>query len=411
MSKVRIPINPMQVGRVGAYSMYVRKGEQIVRQRRNSSNYGESAMRSYAQQERRARWGNLVSCFKAMKSWQPKAWESAAGGRTDYNEFMSANANTTPVYLTKDMIANGCAVMDAFVVSKGSLAPIDGEWSTPDNAFTTNIVLSITPGASTTIGALSRNIIDNNGNFINGDNIAYICFLQQLDSRGYPYLRSVYTELTLDTASEALLSSTAFGALVRDVATQNLYLGAPSVEGWTFTAAVAIHTRRSSSLLVSTQRVSVADAEFVGAFTDEASKQAAIDSYGVSSAVPLEPGEGGGSEDTRLTSFVTTISGNGSESVYSQIYNLKPGTYRVVATPNRWDIGELSGDTWVLTVQGRATASAGSVNLQGIPASNFDEGGVIAPFEIAISEQHQFVDIVLRAAVGTDVSVSMRRVS
>mgnify|MGYP003482862565 CR=1 FL=1 len=55
MAKARVSTNPMYPGGAGGYSFYVRKSEQIVRQRKNNSNYGESASRTAAQMERRGR--------------------------------------------------------------------------------------------------------------------------------------------------------------------------------------------------------------------------------------------------------------------------------------------------------------------------------------------------------------------
>ena len=124
MAKARVSINPLYTGGAGGYSFYVRKDEQIVRQRKNNSNYGETASRSLAQQVRRVKWANLVNVFKACKEWIPKAYESKQGKRTDYNEFMSVNIGSARVCLTKDQAANGCAVVDAFQISKGSLPPI-----------------------------------------------------------------------------------------------------------------------------------------------------------------------------------------------------------------------------------------------------------------------------------------------
>lgn len=289
MAKVRIPINPLQVGRVGAYTMYVREGEQIVRQRKNSSNYGESASRTLAQTTRRARWGNLVNSFKAMKFWQPKAWEGLKPGVTDYNAFMSANINSTPIYLTKDMVANGCAVMDNFVLSKGSLIPIDGGWDSADNAFTTAIVTTAAVSATTTVAQLSADIINNNAGFLDGDNIAYIRFYQQFDDRGYPYLRSVYEELTLDLSSAALLSTKGIYPLISAQTPANLFLLIPAMTGWDAVGAIAIHTRKGSGLQVSTQQMVVTNTTYIDAFSSESARTAAIDSYGVDADVPLEP--------------------------------------------------------------------------------------------------------------------------
>ena len=279
----------MQVGKVGAYSMYVRKGEQIVRQRQNSSNYGDDASRTSNQQERRARWGNIVNVFKALKSWQPKAWETAVDGRTDYNEFMSKNINSSPVFLTKDMCANGCAVMASYQVSQGSLAPVEVEYDDADGVFVTSIATTAAHTPSATLGQVSADIISSNPEFVNGDNIAIIFFSQQVDGRGYPYLRSRYFEITLDTSSEQPLSANPVHEFIDLTNTTNLAFTLPQLSDWTDVGIAVIHTRKASGLAVSTQRVVMCSASILNDFSTADAATAAIESYGVSSEVPLEP--------------------------------------------------------------------------------------------------------------------------
>lgn len=279
----------MQVGKVGAYTMYVRKGEQIVRQRKNSSNYGSEASRTNPQQIRRAKWGNIVNTFKMMKDWQPKAWETAVGGKTDYNEFVSKNINSSGIYLTKDMCANGCAVLSAFMVSQGSIAPIGLEWSAVDSVFDTHITLSDAPGPNKTVGTVSADIIAQNPEFKNGDNLGIIFYSQQLDEREYPYLRSRYYEITLDTESTQQLSANPVYELIDLTNTGSLCFINPQLANWTDVGMVVIHTRKGSGLQVSTQKVVMCSDEFTQLFDTEAAMNAAIASYGQDNEVPLDP--------------------------------------------------------------------------------------------------------------------------
>lgn len=279
----------MQVGKVGAYTMYVRKGEQIVRQRKNSSNYGSEASRSNPQQIRRAKWGNIVNTFKMMKDWQPKAWETAVGGKTDYNEFVSKNINSSGIYLTKDMCANGCAVLSAFMVSQGSIAPVGLEWSSVDSVFDTHITLSDAPLPSKTVGTVSADIIAQNPEFRNGDNLGIIFYSQQLDERGYPYLRSRYYEITLDTGSTQRLDANPVFELIDLTNTGSLCFVNPQFPNWTDVGMVVIHTRKGSGLQVSTQKVVLCSDEFTQLFDTEAAMNAAIASYGQDNEVPLDP--------------------------------------------------------------------------------------------------------------------------
>lgn len=279
----------MQVGKVGAYTMYVRKGEQIVRQRKNSSNYGSEASRTNPQQIRRAKWGNIVNTFKIMKDWQPKAWETAIGGKTDYNEFVGRNINSSGIYLTKDMCANGCAVLSAFMVSQGSIAPISLEWSSVDSVFDTHITLSEAAGPNKTVGTVSADIIAQNPEFRNGDNLGIIFYSQQLDERGYPYLRSRYYEITLDTESTQQLSANPVYDLIDLTETGSLCFVNPQLPNWTDVGMVVIHTRKGNGLQVSTQKVVMCSDEFTQLFDTEAAMNAAIASYGQDNEVPLDP--------------------------------------------------------------------------------------------------------------------------
>lgn len=279
----------MQVGKVGAYTMYVRKGEQIVRQRKNSSNYGSEASRTNPQQVRRAKWGNIVNTFKIMKDWQPKAWETAVGGKTDYNEFVGRNINSSGIYLTKDMCANGCAVLSAFMVSQGSIAPIGLEWSSVDSVFDTHITLSTAVGPNKTVGTVSADIITQNPEFRNGDNLGIIFYSQQLDEREYPYLRSRYYEITLDTESTQQLSANPVYDLIDLTESGSLCFVNPQLPNWTDVGMVVIHTRKGNGLQVSTQKVVMCSDQFTQLFDTEAAMNAAIASYGQDNEVPLDP--------------------------------------------------------------------------------------------------------------------------
>lgn len=293
MSKVRIPINPMQVGRVGAYSMYVRAGEQIVRQRKNSSNYGPEASRTESQMSRRVCWANLVDFYKACKSWMPKAFETKSAGQTDYNKFMQLNINSARVFLTKDMAANGCAVPDKFMVSQGSLAPLTITAGNLNIGTRAGIILDTAITSSRTIGNISADILRNNPHFQNGDNIAYINFTCALDSRGYPYTGSIYNEFTIDTGNTSQWGQNSISNVLE---TQNdgtndvLSPKATWFTGKEIVADVWIHTRKvGGSLQVSTQQLFIWDDTDLQQFSTQGALQAAIDSYGVDTEVPLDP--------------------------------------------------------------------------------------------------------------------------
>lgn len=291
MSKVRIPINPKQVGKVGAYSMYVRDGEQIVRQRQNASNYGEEASRTLAQQTRRVKWSNLVSLFKFMSDWQPRAYENLNKGQTDYNKFMSLNINSATVALTKQQSADGAAVVAPVIVSQGSLVSpgalgegslsisLDMIWGTSGTA------------AFASIGELSEAIVQNNAGWQDGDNLAAVYFLNWLDIQGTPRCSTVYAELTLDKTNTSALSTNNLASRMTFTSGGQGIDIAPNASdqndcvGW-----AVIHTRRDSGTLkVSTERIVMVNEDILSTFVTQAQLDAAIASYGLSTEVPLEP--------------------------------------------------------------------------------------------------------------------------
>lgn len=295
MAKSRVSINPLYKGGAGGYTFYVRGGEQVVRQRKNNSNYGDTASRTMPQMLRRIRWGNLVNCYKAIASWQKKAYDSKVAGQTDYNIFMQLNINRVTVGETKEMCEGGCAVFEGYQVSRGSLAPINLSYdsSVPQYVSGINITQAIT--TTTTIGQLSTDILANNPEFLPGDNIAIVIIRNYEAPRvEWPFASSVYAEVTLDTANTALLSSIPLvGERLEIAATNKLSLlaaDAPDDSPLHEVGAVMIHTRKAANMLkVSSQSIVMADESIIGDFSGSAWDETCINSYGITEDAPLEP--------------------------------------------------------------------------------------------------------------------------
>lgn len=279
----------MQVGKVGAYSMYVRRGEQVVRQRKNSSNYGAEASRSISQQSRRILWSNLVNFYRVNMSWMQKAFESLKAGQTIYNRFMQLNIDQSQVALTKQEAFAGACLCDAFTVSDGKLPAIryaaTSEGITPVYINTGDIA-SIT---GVTLGQLSAAIIEYNTYFQNGDNIAWVFFVQNYFVGDVPRVVPNYMEITLDTESTTPLSDIpAFGFEWVTISNRKLAANSPTDTG-DYAGFVCIHTRRSNGLMVSPQKIFMTDTTLRDQFSSDAQQRAAIDSYGVDAEVPLQP--------------------------------------------------------------------------------------------------------------------------
>lgn len=285
----------MYTGGAGGYSFYVRKGEQVIRQRKNNSNYGSGASRTYAQMIRRIKWGNLVNVFKAMKSWQPKAYDSKKQGQTDYNIFMQLNINRATAALTREMCLSGCAVIEPCQVSRGSLPPIALTLAGSGNQYVSDIVISNAIQGSTTVGQLSADILANNPQFQEGDNLAFCFFYNWKDSRvEWPFVSTRYTEITLDTNSATVINS--IPALDNRLSKST---GGNLQASWSVgtplspnneVGMVLIHTRKSASMLaVSSQEIVTNGNSILSSFVGNTWYQTCIDTYGLTDEVPLDP--------------------------------------------------------------------------------------------------------------------------
>lgn len=304
MAKSRVSTNPLYRGGAGGYSFYVRGGEQVIRQRRNNSNYGETASRSRAQMVRRVKWGNLVNEFRAMKSWQPKAYDSKLAGQTDYNIFMKLNINRAAVALTKEMSEAGCCVVDAYQVSRGSIPPIALSWDNGADLYISSIVLTEAITNSTTIGALATDIIANNPQFVDKDNLAIIKYENWEEPRvEWPYARTTYAEITLDKSSTSLVKD--IPEIGSNLSKSSGNYLAISPKGAVEVGCVAIHTRKDAqTLFVSSQEVVMNSDTLIQKYTGADWTEQCILTYGLDQNVPLDPNFNGG--------VITQVTANGS---------------------------------------------------------------------------------------------------
>ena len=388
MAKSRVSINPLYTGGAGGYSFYVRGGEQVVRQRRNNSNYGESASRSYAQMIRRIMWGNLVNIFKSIKSWQPKAYDSKAVGVTDYNMFMKLNVNRATVGTSKQANEQGMAVWENYQVSNGSLPAINYTLDTSGHLYVTdiNVTTAITPAM--TVGEFAAELIANNPRFKAGDNIAFIIVKNhQYIGVEYPYAYSEYYEITLDvTSTKSLADVAVIGALLTENAQDKLCVSYPAGEGGSgpvIQGIAIIHTRKvSGTLQVSSQSVLMTSDSFIQQYSGEEWYQHCIESYGIDTEVPLDPNFNQG-VITRVTANgaalanAATLSGSQVIRVYGN--SLYGQGYRFVH--NGVDYTPLSStdeyDEFILTANGSYV-----IYIGGQVFLSFSVTGVTIPTEL-----------------------------
>lgn len=291
MAKVRNSANTLRKGRIGENTWYVRNGEQIVRQSRNNSNYGDEARRTELQQARRARWGNLVNFYKACKFWMPKAYETKASNQSDYNKFMQLNVNSTPVYLTKEQVEVGGSVVAPYIISQGSLTPVVVSAAAGSDLAQFLLPIRYHFEGDTTVAQLSQVLLSEGSGWAVGDNFAFVWFSNAVDENGIPRVYTEYTEFTINPNDNTPLTD--LGIIVmNDQAISNALIGATSDAYNNAIASTIIHTRVvDGSLKVSTQSVVMLKDTVLSQFTSDAARLAAIASLGVDSDVPLYPGD------------------------------------------------------------------------------------------------------------------------
>ena len=388
MAKSRVSINPLYTGGAGGYSFYVRSGEQVVRQRRNNSNYGESASRSYPQMIRRIMWGNLVNVYKTIKSWQQKAYDSKLVGQTDYNMFMKLNINRATCGTTKQANQQGMAVWENYQVSNGSLPAINYTLDTVGHLYVTDINVSEAITPAMTVGEFATNLIANNPRFKAGDNLAFIlCKNHQYIAIDFPVAYSEYYEITLDVESTKPLSDVAvIGAKLTENAQDKLCVTYPADEGGigpVIQGIAIIHTRKvSGTLQVSSQSVLMTSDHFIQRYSGETWYQHCIESYGIDTEVPLDPNFNSGviskvTANGAIIANAVTLSGSQTVRVYGQ--SLYGQGYRFVY--NGIDYTPLDStdeyDEYVLTANGSYVIYVGNQVYM-----SFTVSGIAIPSEL-----------------------------
>lgn len=290
MAKIRVSTNPLYKGGAGGYSFYVRNSEQVVRQRKNNSNYGETASRTYPQMVRRVKWSNLVNMYKVFRAWMPKAFETKNPGQTDYNAFMSLNANTVTAALTKDMSLGDNCVIEGVQISRGTLPAVGLVASPSLQAYKSDIVITEEPDSSTTVADISADILAHNPSFLEGDNIAFIKFANYKEPRvEWPVANSYYAELTLSLTDSRLLSAVPGMSGMINKTTDNYIIVPETVTNEV--GATIIHTRKvSNSLAVSTQSIEMISESLITEYSGEAWVMTCIETYGLDTTVLLDPG-------------------------------------------------------------------------------------------------------------------------
>ena len=159
-----------------------------------------------AQMGQRVKWSNLVAFYRANAGWMPKAFENKKATQSDYNKFMSLNASSSRIYLTKEQARQGACVLDSYRVSDGTLQPVDIFPSAKN--WVTNIYLTGLDklDATTTVAAFSTALLASNAGLRSGDQLSFIRVTQLFNNTtDIPYIQVRAYEMLINEQESGLV--------------------------------------------------------------------------------------------------------------------------------------------------------------------------------------------------------------
>lgn len=226
----------------------------------------------------RVKMRNIQNIYAALKESLRGNFQDKTGRQTDYSRFQGVNMQKPAVYLNKNEVAMKAQVVAPYIVSFGTLVPIDYELK--DNSLVTNISLgNLSITLDTTVSEIALAIVKNNDGWEYDDCLEFMAVKQSEGKT--PTAKCCFTHLSLDRNDTSKLSD----ALIVRNASQ-IELGS-SAEGFlqmnvSDNGGFAVIRKRMASkgLMTSTQELAINNPLF-DQYHSEKSKQKAMDSYGV----------------------------------------------------------------------------------------------------------------------------------
>lgn len=287
MAKVRVVSNPLRTGRVGADTFYITKGQQIVRPSRNVSNYGETARRSEAQQQRRVKWANLVSIYKNSKLFMSRAFETKKPNQTDYNKFMSINMPYSQVSLTKEEAEQGACVIEPITISMGSLQALNLYIN--DRLLRTGLLCTTIDMEHETVNALTSELLEYNPWLKEGMQISFIKWEQVVEGAIPRVYMSAY-ELTLDTLDDRILKDVLPSGLLTNSGDQMAF--SVGVSGNGGATALLSYSADGKGIRTSTQKILLyGSGDLYNEYSSSQASARARESYGEDTEHFLDSGD------------------------------------------------------------------------------------------------------------------------
>lgn len=243
-----------------------------------------------AQMGQRVKWANLVAFYRANAGWMPKAFENKKPTQSDYNKFMSLNASSSRIYLTKEQARQGACVVDSYRVSDGTLQPVDIFPSAKD--WVTNLYLTGLDklDATTTLAAFSTALLSSNAGLRSGDQVSFIRVTQLFNNTtDIPYIQVRAYEMLIDEQGPGLVKDfwpIELIALGQEQETKALMVKNNNKQGG---FAIIVSRTQGGRVLVSPSQITQVNmTDVINQYSSNAALQAAIDSYGKGDEVFLD---------------------------------------------------------------------------------------------------------------------------
>jgi hypothetical protein len=357
------------VGKLGGAVYYMNNGQNIGRELAPEI----SNPRTTAQMRQRMQWANLVNTYKNNKEWMGHlSFENKKQTWSDYNAFMSANLQSTPVYLTKQQAEAGKAILAPYTMTKGSLPSVS--YTVRESGTFIGLVTGIKVDVNdfTTLSELSQAIINSRTGWQNGDQFSIIVADDfNLDGS----IRVWAIEFILDVNDDTPLGNidtiwdlTLYDFIAVETVGSDSFLAislsdVPRDTNW---AAAVVHSRTiEGRTYVSTQAYVLANAPLAlyEQYISTAAFDAAAESYGQSTRYFL---------DARTDAPANTV----------PMISSLTGTYQSN------DTGSMAG--FVITRGGTNTFKKGYTDTTTVvtieTSSNLDDGNYDIEFHVANSE-------------------------
>lgn len=240
--------------------------------------------RTQSQMAHRARWANCVNMYRVNSSWLKYAFETKKSNQSEYNKFMSLNAASSPIFLTKQEAAAGACVVAPYTIMQGSLPSIETQKG--EEWYTTNIYLGETaPDFSTaSIATVSQLMLQYNPAMREGDQISLIKLSQQTNNNtGVPFVIVRKYEVVLNSADSRLWKDFIPVNLIDAFTVGTNYVFSILDDGDAGGFVIGLSRTIGGKTYVSSQNIVVTNNEaMIAAYSSQAALQRAIDSYGES---------------------------------------------------------------------------------------------------------------------------------